>query len=184
MAEDARIRKTKEKLSQALVELLTDHKFSDISPAQICERAGINRSTFYRNYRNTTQLKEEIEQKILDSVDWHDRGEDLVYSRNSIMKQLLFLKEKQATFYALSQDSFQESVFEKITDKLITSAIRQYPKYANRVSQREYTRNCVFLISGMVAVFREWFDTGMQDTPEEVTEFILKKLQDGHHAYL
>ena len=184
MAEDARIRKTKEKLSQALVELLKTNNFSDISPAQICEKAGINRSTFYRNYRNTTQLKNEIEQKFLDSVEWSDRGQDLVYSRNAIMKQLQFLKENQSTFFALSQDSFKETVFEKVSQKLIDSAITKYPKYAERVTLREYTRNCVFLINGMVAIFREWFETDMQDDTEEVTEFILKKLKEGHQAYL
>ena len=49
MAEDARIRKTKQKLSAALVGLLQEKAFSDITPAQICEKAGINRSTIERN---------------------------------------------------------------------------------------------------------------------------------------
>ena len=35
MAEDARIRKTKQKLSSALVALLQEKAFSDISPAQV-----------------------------------------------------------------------------------------------------------------------------------------------------
>lgn len=68
MAEDARVRKTKQKLSAALVELLQEKAFSDITPAQICERAGVNRSTFYRNYRNLSQLKTEMENKILSGI--------------------------------------------------------------------------------------------------------------------
>ena len=62
MAEDARVRKTKQKLSAALVALLQEKAFSDITPAQICEKAGINRSTFYRNYKNILQLKTEKKQ--------------------------------------------------------------------------------------------------------------------------
>ena len=72
MAEDARVRKTKQKLSAALVELLQEKGFNDITPAQICEKAGINRSTFYRNYKNTTQLKNEMENKILNGILWSE----------------------------------------------------------------------------------------------------------------
>ena len=43
MAEDARIRKTKQKLSSALVALLQEKAFSDISPAQVCESSEATR---------------------------------------------------------------------------------------------------------------------------------------------
>ena len=76
MAEDARVRKTKQKLSAALVGLLQEKAFSDITPAQICEKAGINRSTFYRNYRNISQLKTEMENKILSGVQWEGKLTD------------------------------------------------------------------------------------------------------------
>ena len=72
MAEDARVRKTKQKLSAALVGLLQEKAFGEITPAQICEKAGINRSTFYRNYKNTTQLKNELESRILRFADASD----------------------------------------------------------------------------------------------------------------
>ena len=74
MAEDARVRKTKQKLSAALVGLLQEKAFSDITPAQICEKAGINRSTFYRNYRNISQLKTEMENKIRSPVGGETDG--------------------------------------------------------------------------------------------------------------
>lgn len=184
MAEDARIRKTKEKLSTALIQLLKEQDFIEITPAKICEKAEINRSTFYRNYRNTTQLKDEMERKILDSVDWSDRDFDLVYSRKSILKQLDFLREKRDAFSALSSNCFKESIFDKISRKLISSAISQYPKYQDKVSRQEYEKNCVFLIGGMVSIIFNWYTDGMKEDPEKVTDFILRKLEQGYQQYI
>lgn len=179
MAEDARVRKTKEKLSNALVELLKENEFSDISPAWICERAGINRSTFYRNYRNTTELKEEMEKKILDSVTWSQNDFDVVYSRYSILKQLNYLREKKDTFWALSCTSFKESIFEKASRKLIAEAQSQYDKHRDYISQDAYNRNCVFYISGMVGLILSWYEDGMEQPPEEIADFILDRFLSG-----
>lgn len=179
MAEDARVRKTKEKLSNALVELLRENAFSDISPAWICEKAGINRSTFYRNYRNTTELKEEMERKIMDSVRWGDSDFDVVYSRKSIVKQLTFLKEKKDTFWALSCDSFKDSIFEKLSRKLIAEAQEQYDQSKCCMTKEAYNWNCVFYISGMVGLIVNWYENGMVQPIEEVADFILDKLVKG-----
>ena len=93
MAEDARVRKTKQKLSAALVGLLQEKAFSDITPAQICEKAGINRSTFYRNYRNISQLKAEMEMKILSGVQWDGKLTDGAVAKKNIAVQLTYIVE-------------------------------------------------------------------------------------------
>lgn len=183
MAEDARVRKTKEKLSNALVELLKENEFSDISPAWICEKAGINRSTFYRNYRNTTELKEEMEKKILEGVTWSQKEFDVVYSRASILHQLNYLQEKKDTFWALSCSSFKESIFEKVSRKLITEAQSQYEFHKDMISRSEYDRNCVFYISGMVGLILSWYENGMKQPPEEIADFIVDKLVQGIRGY-
>lgn len=184
MAEDARIRKTKEKLSKAFVELLKEQCFCEITPAKICEKAMINRSTFYRNYKNTTQLKEEIEQKILGSVEWSDREFDLVYSRKSVLKQLYFLIEQQEVFEALTSNSFRESIFEKLAKKLIAGALAQYEKYSDKAEKLEYEANCIFLIGGMVSLIYCWFANGMEQTPEDLADFIVKQLEQGYRDYI
>lgn len=184
MAEDARIRKTKEKLSKAFVELLQEQCFCDITPAKICERAGINRSTFYRNYKNTTQLKDEIEKKILDSVEWSAREFDLTYSKKAVLHQLSFLTDRQSEFQALTSGNFRESIFEKVARKLIADALNQYEQHSDKVSRTEYEKTCIFVISGVVGVIFNWFLMGMQQTPEEMADFIVSQLEHAYKDYV
>ena len=41
---------TKEDIKEALIQLLSEEKFENISVSKLCKRAGINRGTFYLHY--------------------------------------------------------------------------------------------------------------------------------------
>ena len=153
MAEDARVRKTKQKLSAALVALLQEKAFSDITPAQICEKAGINRSTFYRNYKNILQLKTEMENKILAGIQWS----------------------------SLPTDSFsakEKSIFDKVRERAIEVAKESIDQVPDAPGEEEYNNLCVFYISAVVGVVEEWFMGGMVQSTESLASFLAPWLSD------
>ena len=55
---DRRVRYTKRALTQALVQLVQERPVSKISVKELCERADVNRSTFYaRSEEHTSELQ-------------------------------------------------------------------------------------------------------------------------------
>lgn len=48
--EDLRVRRTRTTLQRALIELTVEKGFAAVTVRDICERAMVNRSTFYRHY--------------------------------------------------------------------------------------------------------------------------------------
>ena len=53
------------KMQNALVALLEKQEFEEISIMQICEKAGVNRSTFYAHYDNTYDLLKEAQEEMI-----------------------------------------------------------------------------------------------------------------------
>ena len=53
---DLRIVRTKKMLHQALIELMKDKTFEEIKVCDICDKAMINRSTFYAHYDDKYEL--------------------------------------------------------------------------------------------------------------------------------
>lgn len=178
MAEDARVRKTKQKLSAALVGLLQEKAFSDITPAQICEKAGINRSTFYRNYKNITQLKTEMENKILAGIKWSELTADSFNARESVESQLNYLKENRDLFMALSAPGFRESIFDKVRTRTIEVARESYSQVPDATSREEYDNLCVFYISAVVGLVEDWFMGGMTQSAEALAAFLSPWISD------
>ncbi len=54
--EDQRVRRTRDRLGDALMELLVQKPFDDITVQDVLARAGVSRSTFYTHYRDKNDL--------------------------------------------------------------------------------------------------------------------------------
>src|SRR4051794_24642300 len=54
--EDRRVRRTRDRLGDALVELLIQKPFDDITVQEVLDRAGVSRSTFYTHFRDKNDL--------------------------------------------------------------------------------------------------------------------------------
>ena len=68
-AEDRRIVKTRKALRDALVELIEERGWSGFSVNDLCERADINRGTFYNHYRDKDDVLLAFEDEVLQQLD-------------------------------------------------------------------------------------------------------------------
>ena len=59
--QDARVRYTKMVVKSSLLELMQTKPVAKITVTEICEKAGINRATFYSHYSDPTDLLHSIE---------------------------------------------------------------------------------------------------------------------------
>ena len=53
---DRRVKATREALGDALIELMQQHPFDELTVQQVLDRAGVGRSTFYAHYRDKEDL--------------------------------------------------------------------------------------------------------------------------------
>ena len=66
--EDKRVKRTRKLLRQALAELMLEKEFKNITVTDLVRRADINRGTFYTYYRDVYDLREKVENEIIDSL--------------------------------------------------------------------------------------------------------------------
>ena len=60
---------SKSKIKQAFVNLLETHNLSDITIGNICDRAGINRTTFYSHFTCLTDLYKALEHELVEQME-------------------------------------------------------------------------------------------------------------------
>ncbi len=65
---DHRVRVTQTLIRRAFTELLTQKPIQSISIKELCERAGINRGTFYAHYQDIYDLREKIEDEMYRDI--------------------------------------------------------------------------------------------------------------------
>ena len=66
--ENRRVQMTKRLLKEALLELLEQTELAGISVTAVCEAADVHRSTFYKYYREPSDVLRDIEKDVLDQI--------------------------------------------------------------------------------------------------------------------
>lgn len=148
---------TKRKLSRSLISLLTSKSITEIDVSELCEKAGINRTTFYKHYASLYHLLDEL------IFQFFKRIETLFLSLSSgenttskVVYLLKYLKQNREFVTIIMNNNSFSSISERLIQlnficNLINSNI-QYRKNAY-VSEDYYVD---FIISGWIAAIRRW----------------------------
>jgi AcrR family transcriptional regulator len=67
--EDLRVRRTRKMLQNALMEATIQRGFESVTVQDICDRAMVNRATFYRHYADKYDLIDQFMKEIYDMLD-------------------------------------------------------------------------------------------------------------------
>ena len=62
--EDRRVRKTREVLKKSLISLMKEKNINSITVKELCEKADINRGTFYLHYVDVVNILNELEEEL------------------------------------------------------------------------------------------------------------------------
>ena len=151
---------TKKVLQENVLQLLQKKSLSSITVTEVCQRAHVNRTTFYRYFEDVYMCVDKIESDFLESLDM---PKDI-----SPAKALQKLLEG---FYANPQISnlvFIEGET-KLLDKMHNS-MEQGSKHVEPMNGYQET----YIMLGMQGIMKRWVKEGMPETPEELTKIIIR----------
>ena len=175
------------KMDKALITLLEKKDFEYISIKEICEVAGVNRSTFYLHYENTSDLLNETTKYILDSfltyfsVDKQSitdkcancELQDLVFiTPEYLTPYLTFIKENQRIFKT-SLKHLGSMNFDKVYNKMFEFI---FNPVLNRFNFPEDEQKYVmkFYLTGITAIVMEWLKNDCKEEIEEISHIIIQ----------
>ena len=167
--ESKRVQKTKEMLKGALTELLKTQPFDRISVKGICERAGVNRSTFYVHYSCPRDLIDEMEKDILGHLPKVESEEpkDIIASFTILME---YIKNNSSVLEAILRDGVDSSFGED----LMRTVMDKYDEFLTIEDEEESRRCYLFCVTGAIGLIRNWIEEGFRYSAEEMSETVIK----------
>ena len=132
------------KMNNALINLLDNKDFEDITVKEICQTASVNRSTFYLHYENTYDLlKETIENLYKDFFSRYDSNLSMDRINNKSSDDLFLITPKYLRPY-LSFVHDNKKIFKPILSKF------------NVKNEEEQSYIMLFHIQGLIGLIMEW----------------------------
>jgi AcrR family transcriptional regulator len=176
-------------MDEALLLLLEKKEYEFITIKEICEKAGVNRSTFYLHYETMDDLLDEtirmINTKFMEAFNnekLNVKGsskENLFFiNEKYLIPYLNFIKENKNVYKLIYKNArlFQaQTTLEKFYNEIFEIALDKHG-----VSNEEKDYIFSYYAYGVVAVVRKWIEKDCKDDISFITKLIINVI--GHEV--
>lgn len=170
-----RYRENEERIISAVLDLMSESDVRHITVSGICEKAGVNRTTFYAHFDSVYSVMDRIENKISEEMfsayTVKNANLDSTFSYDSFVIFLEHVRKHQhfyRTFFNFRKEftlSFDSMQFWEV-------AIKPYYKKAGIVSEREINYYYSFFYSGFVTVVKDWVNNDCRESETDIARII------------
>ncbi|MGN0523818.1 MAG: TetR/AcrR family transcriptional regulator [Eubacterium sp.] len=178
---------TASKMDKAFLELLEKKDFAYITVKEICEKAGVNRSTFYLHYETVCDLLSESVEYInsqflnyvsLDSQNFISKiktcslEELYLVTPEYLTPYLMYIKENRRLFKTVTENAGtlgMDEAYDRMFEHVFTPILQRY-----QVPENDRNYIIAFYIQGLIAIITEWIKQDCNDSIDHIISVIEK----------
>jgi AcrR family transcriptional regulator len=169
---DRRTRRTRGRLNSAMVELITEKRFDDITVQNVIDRADVGRATFYTHFRDKEDLFEQqweqFNQMLAARIDWDRAGQGSFFPVTFFFQHLL---EAQSFYQGLLRSGKVEKIFksgvEYLSQHIDTALTARFKSRGLAIPVPVLSH---YLANEFFGLLQWWLDEGMPYTPPAMDE--------------
>lgn len=187
--QDRRITRSKRALRAALIELMEERGFDGFSVNDLCERADLNRGTFYNHFHDKEALLATLEDGVMCHLECFQ-----AQMQNLTVRELLKYRARKRPLpflvelfdYLREQGDFMHAVLgpggdirfgPRLRDSVCTNLIQSILHERYRNDPEPFVRYYVaFYASAYLGVIERWIETGMHESSEEMALIAMRLL--------
>lgn len=161
------------RMEQAMLELMNKTSLEKITVRLICEKAGVNRSTFYAHYIDIYDMIERMEtnlqKKLMDHYPFP--GSVTPLSVESFIPFLEFIREHQ-DFYRIALKTRREFPLKQGFEPLWNQVIKPLCLKTGITSENEMLLYFVGFQAGFTMILKCWVEKGCIESVETIAQII------------
>ncbi len=175
MATDKRVLKTRESILKAFCTLSKTKELNKITISQVAAEAGINRSTFYKHFKDINEIINDLDGKIKEKIASIVADYGIININRSLIKafndiaEALYSSEIMSGYIIHSSDSVR--IIEKIKKFYYDIVVEDIAKRFPLLAPEKYIFAVTYVVSGCVDSLMQWIKRG--DNAEPYDKFIV-----------
>ena len=178
---DLRIIKTKKSIYDAFISLMSEKTFEEIKVSEICERALINRSTFYSHFDDKFTLFDslisDMKNSLLGELNKKKITNDTKEYYMDLIRILLDEIDKNKDVYVASLINNRNSIAMDMIYTTLKEDLKEKTKnYKEGVIPNEFLAS--FYIGGIYIACMEWIKGGFKYSKDDIIEYIDKLIDE------
>lgn len=172
MKVDIRTKFTRKLIQDCLFELLKDKPLTKITVKDICLKADINRTTFYRHYKDPFDLMDQIEAELLVSFKQYAKTVMSLDMESALESMFKAIQNNQEIYRILiSSNVDRPYIHNMITESyniFQDSLSKGYPDLSEEQRRWMY----FYIAYGSISITLDWMNQGMNESPAKMATYI------------
>lgn len=180
--EDPRVQKTIESIQDAFHELILEKDYEKITVKELCERARINKKTFYTYYETLDALLLETQSVIAAEYQNRIRGLSL-RDMDQLVRAFFLFSEEQGPFYEkITCGGSYAGIRGEMIEKVMNGS-DLYPELKNLPdSEKEIIET--FTAESLLGIYRQWIASGKKLSVERIISLTSELITSGIRNYM
>lgn len=180
---DLRIVKTKKNIYSTFEELMKNNSFEEIKVSDICNKAMINRSTFYAHYEDKYELLADYISTLKDMLSSELKKNTNIkntkeYYLEMIRLLLSHVEDKKETYASIminnknsiTMDILYDVIERDIVNQIKEMSVKKEPKIPEAIISK-------FYLGAVISVCTDWI-SGSKYSKEEIIDFFSMLIPD------
>lgn len=175
---DIRFYKTRERIKDAMIRLLKEKSFDQITVKNICDYAEISRSGFYLHYLDKYDLVEKHQIELITQANTLlESASQTHLTKETLMLHMLNYLKNEGQLVALlisdhGSSEIQAQVKAVIKKNTMENGLSHINIQLDSEIEKEYF--VAFFSNALFGVLQEWINNGQRETPEYLVHMINK----------
>ena len=181
--EDLRVVKTIEGIKTAFEELVCEKDYEKITVKELCDRARINKKTFYHYYETLDALLVEMQIELssgyIERIKYYDLPEDL----DKVNREFFVYSAEQSLAYEkITCSGTYHSIRDEMVADVNDAGWGKSKKY-QKLSDYEKKLLMGFINNAVLTAYRQWVEDGKKIPMEEVIEMTNRIVLGGVNGF-
>ena len=173
------------RMDEALIELLEEKDLEYIAVKEICQRAGVNRSTFYLHYETVADLVNETaemvnrrflsyfpqqKEELFRGVDSQEPEDLILVTREYLLPYLRFIRDNKRVYRAAFRNPGgmrTEARYEGLKQYILHPILARFA-----IPEAHQPYYIAYYVEGIMAIVKEWLRKDCSDEVETVARII------------
>ena len=169
---DRRVRKTREVLRKNLINLMKVKNINSITVKELCEKADINRGTFYLHYKDVFHMLEEIEKELFeefqDVILSHEISPNKIETKPILEDIYTFIAQNSDFCMVVLCENGDMDFVKKIVSLIYEKGYSDWSSIFKTKDKDLFDKYYSFILYGAIGLIDYWLRNGLKESPEHM----------------
>jgi len=161
---------TKESIFTALMILMEQKNFKEISITELTKKAGVSRMAFYRNYNQMEDIITSYLNELFEEYSKQILGLEKIDNYESLRLYFSYFRQHEKLIANLINSNLSNLILERCVEYFHWLSCEIVCKKSYSSTKERYTIE--FIAGGLFKVLIEWAKSGMKENNEDMAELV------------